>query len=105
MTGDRSAPTGRSELSTRFVIGPAMLAVVAASYWIDSTWLAERGHGGWLTAGLLGVLGIAGIHEFATMMLGSGIVALVGSFWFPIEAAIEGLEGRQHSGVVSREQG
>jgi len=50
--------------------------------------------GGWLWPPGAPAFGAA-----VTMMLGSGIIALLGSFWFPIEAAIEGLEEGQGSGA------
>ena len=56
--------------------------------------------GGWLWPPGAPAFGAA-----VTMMLGSGVIALLGSFWFPIEAAIEGLEGGQRSDAVSPEQG
>ena len=49
--------------------------------------------GGWLWSPGAPAFGTA-----VTMMLGAGVIALLGSFWFPIEAAIEGLEGEQVSG-------
>lgn len=61
-----------SELRTRLLFGPAMLAVVGAAYWLDATWLAEHGHRGTLTAGLLGLLGLAGVFEYVAMMRAGG---------------------------------
>jgi len=56
--------------------------------------------GGWLWSPGAPAFGVA-----VTMMLGSGVIALLGSFWFPIEAAIEGLERDRPSAAVSPEQG
>lgn len=63
---------GRGELGTRFVFGPAMLVLIAADYWLDSTVLADLGHRGVLTAGVLGLLGLLGVHEYVVMMRKGG---------------------------------
>jgi phosphatidate cytidylyltransferase len=63
---------GRGELRTRLVLGPAMLLVVGLIYFVDSTWMAERGMRGYLVAGLLGLLGFAGVLEYVAMMRNAG---------------------------------
>ena len=63
---------GRGELGTRFVFGPAMLLLIAADYWIDSTLLADLGYRGVLTAAVLGLLGLLGVHEYVVMMRKGG---------------------------------
>ena len=52
--------------------------------------------GGWLWPPGAPAYGAA-----VTMILGSGVFALLGSFWFPIEAAIHGLEQEQGRTVSS----
>ncbi|MFO1051159.1 MAG: phosphatidate cytidylyltransferase [Planctomycetota bacterium] len=56
----------------RFVIGPTLIAVLATVYWLDSTVMERAGHGGWLVAGVLGLLGIGGVFEFVLMMRRAG---------------------------------
>ena len=56
--------------------------------------------GGWLWQPGAPAFGAA-----VTSMLGSGIIALLGSFWIPIEAELEALEGGPELGAVSAEQG
>ncbi|MCC6781225.1 MAG: phosphatidate cytidylyltransferase [Planctomycetes bacterium] len=63
---------GRGELRTRLVLGPAMLIVVGLIYFVDSTYMAERGMRGYLVAGLLGLLGFAGVLEYVAMMRNAG---------------------------------
>ncbi|MBK8978422.1 MAG: phosphatidate cytidylyltransferase [Planctomycetes bacterium] len=63
---------GRRELRTRFVFGPLLIALVAVIYWLDSTVLRRAGAGGMLTAGVLGLLGVAGVHEYVVMMRKAG---------------------------------
>ncbi|MEM7204078.1 MAG: phosphatidate cytidylyltransferase [Planctomycetota bacterium] len=58
----------KGELKTRLVFGPLMLLIVGGVYWIDST-TATRG---FLTAGILGLIGLGGVYEFVTMLRGSG---------------------------------
>jgi phosphatidate cytidylyltransferase len=49
-----------------------MLALVGGIYAVDATWMAEQGRRGVLTAGLLGLLGLAGVLEFVAMMRQAG---------------------------------
>lgn len=53
----------KGELGTRMIFGPAMLAAVALIYWLDVNHTR-----GWLTAGVLGLLAIAGVGEYVAMM-------------------------------------
>lgn len=60
-----------SELRTRAILAPTMLVVVGAVYWLDlNTMLGLRQ--GALSAALLGLLGFAGAHEYASLMRGAG---------------------------------
>ncbi len=63
---------GRSQLGVRFVFGPAMLALVAAVYWLDSTVMAEHGHRGYLSAGVLALLAFGGSLEYVGMFRAGG---------------------------------
>ncbi|MDA0375479.1 MAG: hypothetical protein O2865_16970, partial [Planctomycetota bacterium] len=64
--------TAKSELRTRAIFAPLMLGIVAAVYWFDATWMAERGLRGTLTAALLGLLGMGGVAEYVAMMRNAG---------------------------------
>lgn len=64
--------TRRAEMRIRFVIGPAIILVLGLVYWLDATVMTERGHGGKLVAGVLGLLGVAGVFEFTAMMRNAG---------------------------------
>ena len=70
--GNSNRRRGRGELRTRFVIGPSIILLIGAIYWLDDTVMAARGLRGHLTAGLLGLLGIAGVFEFCAMMRNAG---------------------------------
>jgi len=65
-----------SDLGTRAVLAPTMLAIVAVIYWLDlsgSFGLRELGvKEGALSASLLGLLGIGGAWEFAQLLRGGG---------------------------------
>lgn len=72
MTGTAPQRSKRAELRIRLLFGPLMLAVVGGGYWLDATWLADQGLRGWLTAAVLGLLGIAGVLEYVVMMRNAG---------------------------------
>lgn len=69
---DGSRRRGRGELRTRLVFAPLMLLAIAVVYWADATTMADAGLRGVLTAGVLGLLGIAGVFEFVAMMRQGG---------------------------------
>ncbi len=60
-----------SDLRTRAVLAPTMLAVVGAIYWLDL-----QGHTGLrqgaLSGGLLALLGVAGAWEYVQLLRGAG---------------------------------
>jgi phosphatidate cytidylyltransferase len=60
-----------SDLRTRAVLAPTMLAAIGLIYWLDldQRLLARQGV---LSAGVLAVLGVAGALEYATMMRRAG---------------------------------
>lgn len=60
-----------SDLRTRAVLAPTMLAIVAVIYWLDLSGTLGTKQGA-LSAGLLGLLGIGGAWEFATLLRGGG---------------------------------
>lgn len=64
------APSRRRELKIRLVLGPVMLLLIAALYFADQRGLA--GHPGRLSAIVLGVLALAGVHEYVTMLRRGG---------------------------------
>ncbi len=77
--GDESAtplqeqpPTKKkgSELGTRLVLGPLMLALIGGLYWADTRGWA--GHPGRLSALALGLLALGGVLEYAAMMRKGG---------------------------------
>ncbi len=60
-----------SDLKTRAVLAPTMLAIIATVYWLDvSGTLGIKV--GVLSAALLGLLGVGGAWEFATLLRGGG---------------------------------
>ncbi len=61
-------PRKRSELRTRTVLSTLMLSLIGVIYWLDVT-TATAGR---LSAGVLGILGVAGIHEFTVMFKRAG---------------------------------
>lgn len=62
------APLRRpSELRTRTLLSSLMLLGIAGLYWVDVT--ATRGR---LCAGVLGILAVAGVHEFIVMLRRAG---------------------------------
>lgn len=65
-----------SDLGTRAVLAPTMLLLIGGIYWLDlsGAWgLRELGvKEGALSAGLLGLLGIGGAWEFATLLRSGG---------------------------------
>lgn len=82
-----------SDLRTRAVLAPTMLALVGLCYWLD--WQQTFGlRPGSLSAGLLGLLGLLGMHEYIALLRGGGFpvakrtllvmtfVLLGSSFWF-----------------------
>ncbi|MCC7399667.1 MAG: phosphatidate cytidylyltransferase [Planctomycetes bacterium] len=60
-----------SELAMRAVLAPSMLAVIGVVYWLDlqQTFGLRQGA---LSAGLLGLLGYAGVWEFVQLLRGGG---------------------------------
>jgi phosphatidate cytidylyltransferase len=60
-----------SDLGTRAVLAPAMLAVVAAIYWLDLSGTLGVKQGA-LSAALLGLCGIGGAWEFGSLLRGGG---------------------------------
>tara|TARA_R110002072_G_scaffold299403_2_gene474838 strand:- start:10 stop:858 length:849 start_codon:yes stop_codon:yes gene_type:complete len=60
-----------SDLKTRAVLAPTMLAIIAGIYWLDVSGILGIKAGA-LSAGLLGLLGIGGAWEFATLLRGAG---------------------------------
>jgi phosphatidate cytidylyltransferase len=61
----------RSELRTRAVLAPTMLAIIALVYWLDLT-VAFGGRQGALSAGLLALLGFGGVLEYVQLLRGAG---------------------------------
>lgn len=59
---------GGGELRTRVILSTLMLTTVGVIYWLDVT----TSTAGRLSAALLGVLGIAGVHEFTVMFKRAG---------------------------------
>ncbi len=78
---------GRSELGTRLIFGPLMLAFVAAIYWIDSTVMDDRGMRGVLCAGVIGLLAVAGVWEFVAMFRKAGY-AIAGGLVLTVTALV-----------------
>ena len=60
-----------SDLRTRAVLAPTMLAIVGLVYWLDVSGTSGIKAGA-LSAGLLGLLGIGGAWEFATLLRSGG---------------------------------
>jgi len=60
-----------SDLGTRAVLAPTMLAIVGVIYWLDVSGNSGVKEGA-LSAGLLGLLGIGGAWEFASLLRGGG---------------------------------
>ena len=82
-----------SDLRTRAVLAPTMLAIVGLVYWLD--WNQSLGlRQGTLSAAMLGLLGLLGVHEFIALLQGAGfpvsrrlllgatVLLLGSSFWF-----------------------
>lgn len=63
---------GRSELGTRFIFGPLMLGLIALIYYADLHWISPGENRGYLSAGVLGLLGLGGLHEFIGMFRKAG---------------------------------
>ena len=60
-----------SDLRTRAVLAPTMLAIIGAVYWLD--WNTAFGlRQGTLSAGMLGLLGLLGVHEYVALLQGAG---------------------------------
>ena len=60
-----------SDLRTRLVLAPLMLALVGAVYWLD--WHETLGaRAGTLSAALLGLLGLAGVFEYVALLRAGG---------------------------------
>ena len=59
-----------TDLQIRSVLAPAMLLLIGGIYWLDHA--AMLGKSGMLSAGVLGLLGIGGVIEYANMMRGAG---------------------------------
>lgn len=60
-----------SDLKTRAVLAPTMLAIIAAVYWLDVSGTLGIKDGA-LSAALLGLLGIGGAWEFAALLRAGG---------------------------------
>jgi phosphatidate cytidylyltransferase len=91
-----------SDLRTRALLTPLMLALIGGVYWLD--WHGTLGtRPGTLAAGLLGLLGLAGVYEFVGLLRGGGFavsrrslplftVLLLGSAfvfdWKPVDRAL-----------------
>jgi len=60
-----------SDLGTRAVLAPTMLLIIGGIYWLDLTGALGVKEGA-LSAGLLGLLGIGGAWEFATLLRNAG---------------------------------
>ena len=60
-----------SDLGTRAVLAPTMLLIVGGIYWLDLSGALGVKEGA-LSAGLLGLLGIGGAWEFATLLRHGG---------------------------------
>ncbi|MCC6670705.1 MAG: phosphatidate cytidylyltransferase [Planctomycetes bacterium] len=73
---------GRSELKTRLVFGPLLLVLVGLCYYADLRWSQ-----GYLSAGVLGLLGMAGLHEYVVMLRRAGF-AVAADFLYPLSAAL-----------------
>jgi phosphatidate cytidylyltransferase len=82
-----------SDLRTRAILAPLMLALIGGCYWLD--WHRTLGwRQGSLSAGLLALLGLVGVHEFTSLLHGAGFpvarrslllwtaVLLGSAFWF-----------------------
>lgn len=61
-----------SDLRTRLLLAPLMLLLVGAVYWLDlhATLGLRQGS---LSAIVLGLLGLAGVHEYIAMLRGAGL--------------------------------
>lgn len=59
---------GGGELRTRVILSTLMLTTIGVIFWLDVTTSAA----GRLSAALLGVLGVAGVHEFTVMFKRAG---------------------------------
>lgn len=59
------------DLKTRAVLAPTMLAIIGGIYWLDVAQVLGIKQGA-LSAGLLGLLGIGGAWEFATLLRNGG---------------------------------
>ena len=59
---------GGGELRTRAILSTLMLITIGVIYWLDVT----TSTAGRLSAALLGVLGVAGVHEFTVMFKRAG---------------------------------
>jgi len=77
-----------------------LVFAVAASLLALPTLILLLNLGGWLWPPGAPAYGAA-----VTMILGSGVFALLGSFWFPIEVAIRDLEREQGSRTASPDDG
>jgi len=65
--GTPRKPRIHPELPIRALLSTAMLAAIAILYWLDVTRT-----GGRLCAALLGILSVAGVHEFIVMLRNAG---------------------------------
>lgn len=62
---------GRSDLAVRSVLAPAMLALIGGVYWLDLREVTGLRQGT-LSAGLLLLLGIGGVHEYVSLLRSAG---------------------------------
>ncbi len=82
-----AAPSRRRapELRTRTIFSSLMLLTVAGLYWLDVTKTDGK-----LCAGVLGVLAVAGVHEFIVMLRGAGF-AVARALLLACTAALAGV--------------
>ena len=60
-----------SELRTRAILAPTMLVLIGLVYWLDCTMVLGVRQGA-LSAGVLALLGVAGVHEYVGLLRGGG---------------------------------
>lgn len=65
---------GKSELGTRFIIGPILLLVTLGIYYSDTHWTR-----GYASAAILGLLSVAAVCEFAAMFRNAGFPVATGT--------------------------
>ena len=75
--------SGKSELKTRFLLGPAMLLIIGGVYWLD----VRQGNRGNFAAVLLGLLALGGVHELIVMFRRAGY-AVAGPWLLVVTASL-----------------